>query len=467
MLQLASDMLAYLLLGGLLYELFFFDTQERFFALVFGTILFPESVLFMQKPSVSPQLLFLYGFFLAEFARNPSRFKRDFFEFPLKIVLLLILLARSGTEFYNGNTSLKGIFAIAWNYINLYGYLFAAFIAGKRTSVEHFARQFLVPLAVMCLLIAFEALFVVNLPYQVIAAAFPINDGIYTAGVAAHDSWRVRAFFTTKHPTTLGTLLMSLFVFYWGLLQLRQNRNFRIIAILCLLAVAMFMCGSRTAMACAALGVALFFYRSVPAILKVCIIGVFAYACYFSVGYVYNMLDEAGKGSSMSLRLDQLYFSFTQWQKSPVWGNGQGYIGKEIMERNAYGDRVFNHEIGGLESIVFKMMIENGAVGLLTYYLLFVYLAVWFLVRHRKSPHAFTGFVITVVSAAFFSLSGHIGNNTAFSFILMGFLLGAEVKGKQLAKVEELTLAGRSEAENSAEKGESGAEPVPGFSPKS
>lgn len=379
---------------------------------------------------------------------------------------MLILCSRAATEFHNGKTALKEIFAIAWNYINLYGYLFAAFIAGRRTSVEDFGRRFLVPTAVMCVLVTFEALFVVNIPYQIIAAAFPINDGMFAAGSAAHDSWRVRAFFTTKHPTTLGTLLMCIMVFYWGFLRLGRARKLEVIALICLLAVAMFMCGSRTAMACAALGVAVFFYNKVPAILKLCVVGLFAYACYFSVSYVYDMFDTDGQGSSISLRLDQLYFSYTQFQKSPILGNGQGYIGQEVLERNAYGDRVFNHEIGGLESIVFKMMIENGAVGLFTYYLLFIYLGVWFFLR-RQSPNALTGLAITLVSAAFFTLSGHIGNNTAFSFLFIGLLLGSEVEAKQRAKAEELALKGKTTEEASAESGEVRPESVPELSPKS
>lgn len=437
MLESATNILAYLLLAGLLYVMAFLDERNRFMALVLGTILFPESVLFMQKPSVSPQLLFLYGFFFVEFYSHPMRFKQDFLAFPLKTVLLLILCSRAGTEFYNGSTSLKEIFAIVWNYVNLYGYLFAAFIAGRRVDVQGFGRSFLLPTAVICILTIFEGLLLVNIPYKIIASAFPINDGIYAAGSITTDSWRTRAFFTTKHPTTLGTLLMCLFVFYLSFLRGKKSWNFETISVFILLLLAMYICGSRTAMACAALGVAIFMYHKIPTILKLCIVGIFAYACYFSFNYVYELFDSRGQGSSISLRLDQLLFSYLEWQKSPIWGRGQGYIGQEILERDAYGGRVFNHEIGGLESIVFKMMIENGAVGLVMYFLLFVYLAIWFFLC-RKSVNAVTGLAITIVSAAFFSLSGHIGNNTAFSFLFMGLLLGSEVADKKKASVEEL-----------------------------
>ena len=80
-----------------------------------------------------------------------------------------------------------------------------------------------------------------------------------------------------------------------------------------------------------------------------------------------------GQGSSMSMREEQLLFSYLHFVKSPIYGNGVRYISKYVMERDTYNDRVVDSSIGGLESVIFFQLIDYGLIGLVSYILLFLF----------------------------------------------------------------------------------------------
>ena len=76
---------------GLLTYMFLTDTQGRFLALVMGTVLFPTTALLIKNPSVSPQHIFLYAFFIIEFFKDRQNFNKSIFNnlllFPIGLSL--------------------------------------------------------------------------------------------------------------------------------------------------------------------------------------------------------------------------------------------------------------------------------------------------------------------------------------------------------------------------------------------
>ena len=52
---------------GLLFTIIYSDSEKRFLTLVIGTIIFPNVALFTTNPSISPQHIILYVYFIVEF----------------------------------------------------------------------------------------------------------------------------------------------------------------------------------------------------------------------------------------------------------------------------------------------------------------------------------------------------------------------------------------------------------------
>ena len=139
---------------------------------------------------------------------------------------------------------------------------------------------------------------------------------------------------------------------------------------------------------------------------------------------ILDKFSVEGQGSSISLRQEQLLFSWVQFSKSPILGNGIKYTSKNIMERDTYNDRVTNTEIGGLESVVFYQLIDYGLVGLFLYCLLYLICFIYFF-RRRSFHFAQAGLIITICFFIFACLSGEMGGNNTFAYMLIGYCMGA------------------------------------------
>ncbi len=93
---------------------------------------------------------------------------------------------------------------------------------------------------------------------------------------------------------------------------------------------------------------------------------------------------EQVAGSSISMRSKQLVGSYKYFLQNPIIGNGYTYISKEL----GLGDQdhaVLDKNMQGFESIVFKLMIEQGLLGMLTkiFYSSFI-LIYYFFVKRQK-----------------------------------------------------------------------------------
>lgn len=127
--------------------------------------------------------------------------------------------------------------------------------------------------------------------------------------------------------------------------------------------------------------------------------------------------------------------------KSPVFGNGTGYTSKKIFEKDAYGDRIKDSSIGGLESIVFFTLIDYGIFGLFAYYLLYVWIALIFFRLRKISPEAISGLIITISAIMFFSLSGNMGNASSFVYLILGLQLSECMNLKQKETQEQIKIS--------------------------
>jgi hypothetical protein len=133
--------------------------------------------------------------------------------------------------------------------------------------------------------------------------------------------------------------------------------------------------------------------------------------------------------------------------KSPIYGNGVRYTSKYVMERDTYNDRVVDSEIGGLESVVFFKLIDYGLIGIACYILLFL-VAFYYFFRRRRFEYGMAGLLITVSFFVFACLSGEIGGNNTFAYMLMGFCMGAVRKEEEIEDDEDKIIADAEKVEN-------------------
>ena len=72
----------------------------------------------------------------------------------------------------------------------------------------------------------------------------------------------------------------------------------------------------------------------------------------------FNAKDDTVEGSSLYLRLIQLNASIELWLQSPIFGNG-------LRSATMFADK--GYDVFGAESVWFRLMIEQGMFGLISY----------------------------------------------------------------------------------------------------
>lgn len=426
--------------------------EKAFVALVIGTIFFPCCALFNDSPSVSGQIILLYAFLFKQVVFETKNFNDAFFKGPLRVFLFLVFGSYFLTTVFN--FSGKNAYYAIRDIIDLYGYFLAAMIASKHLSLEKVAKALYWFVFVMCFYGLYEAATCSNILYKLICSAFPAYDGWYNlnGSICASEGWRMRTILTTKHPTTLGNLLMILFLFYWNVYQGKFIGLAKIVAVLVLLCLNIVVSGSRTSLACVTVALLYSYMKTKGVLMKILFVGLLVFSASFIVNYTIEHFLDNKDGSSIMLRLTQLSFSFEKIQESPIWGNGSNYTAHEIKDE---GVRFNDDEefIGGLESVAFIYMIDRGLFGVLTFFLFWL-AAFWYLKKNDElfAPKKVTLEIMPMGIILFLTMSGLIGNNTSFCFLFLGLYIGNMQKKKlECEKQKDLSKAGEIEREKTAE----------------
>ncbi len=422
---------------GLLFTIIYSDSEKRFLTLVIGTVIFPNVALFTTNPSISPQHIILYVFFIVEFFKDRDNFNKSLFFNILTIPILLNIISYFFTALYNSGIASKDMYYGIRDAIDCLGYIYAAYLYARHVGINNLAFKLIPFVCIICACGIIEVMLDDNIPYRMVCAAFPHYNGSFdlNSKVSLIESWRLRTFFTTKHPTAFGMLLMSLFLFYLPYLKNDTQERKKILSVLILLSINLVLCGSRTALVCALLGVALMIFDRVGPFLKLIIAGIviFSFSALFSFMMDNFQTSHAGKGSSLDFRERQLLFTMVSISNSPILGNGNKYTSHVIFAEDTRAQDNHGDDLGGLESVVFSLLIDRGFFGLFSYYLLLLWMFI-ILFKHRKAPLISGGFALVAAGTVFVTLSGTIGNCSQFLFLLAGCQLG-EI---QKEKIEEL-----------------------------
>ena len=412
------------------------DTESRFLSLVIGTILFPTTALIIKNPSISPQHILLYAYFFIEFLKDRDNFNKSIFKNILTIPIFINLVSYVFTAAYNSGIASKDMYYGVRDSIDCLGYIYAAFIFGKKADLIHFAKKLQPFIFILCFFGIAEILLNDNLPYRIINSAFPYYEGSrdLNTSMSLTESWRFRTCFTTKHPTAFGTLLMTLFLFYVPYFKNKKLDSKKISALLILLCINLFLCGSRTAMICSAFGVCLIAYFRLSIFFKILLTGIliFSFSLIVSIIVENFQTNTDHGGSSLDFRTKQLVFCMASIYNSPILGNGNKYTSHVIFAEETRAHNSYGEDMGGLESVIFTLLIDRGFLGLFSYYLLLIWMLAILFKYQKKVPEIAGGFALVASGIAFLTLSGTIGNSSSFIFLFTGLQLGNIVKFKEL-----------------------------------
>lgn len=243
---------------------------------------------------------------------------------------------------------------------------------------------------------------------------------------------------TMLHPLIWGGACMLLF--YFMLLPVKKFPRYIGIALLVLLFINVVFSGSRAALLALLMGIGYFFVISnirlklrfvayaltlfsmltaliylVPSFNK--------YEAFFesTIFFWDDTYQKTGaiRGSTSSLRINQLYGSFDMIESAPIFGLGQGYT---AFYSATYG---IHPILAGFESVVFMALIETGIVGLLVWTSFFI--SLFWLIRHLrkkiKPSSPFDAMLLRTFLAAYCVFIVFTGIQSTFYIFLVLFLI--------------------------------------------
>lgn len=403
-------------------SLFGKEKEFRFCSIITGMLFFPHIIAFRNSPYIAPQTLLLYLPLFFEYVHDTEGFSKAFKNFPLKIPLFIFAVTSFITAATTPGNFIKNMYDMFRYVFDNYAFFFLAYWFGLHIPAKKLLQALFIPLFLFCAFGFVEFLLNENLPYKYICSAFPIYQGIYdlNTSISISQSWRSRICITTHHPNTLTPML---FCFIYLLFPQLKKLPFKFTFLFLFLCSLVFIAGSRTGMICLIGFFGLYMFKKFTPAIKIAIIVIILLAGSYKVYSVINYFNS-GNGSSLSMRGQQFLYTTVLFLQKPITGNGTGYMGNNIFEVNAYGEKTLTDtSIGALESFLFRILIDFGLIGLFAQIVIIGALLIYF--ARKKNLYAGTsGFYITAASYAFIFLAGDSFGSLRFMFLTIGFCLG-------------------------------------------
>lgn len=396
------------------YKIYSNQGQKRFDWFVCSMMVFSSSIIIINKPQVPCHRLFLICFWLSVLKNHEQRRKM----FPLKIPLGIYIAGLLIISF--NSPHLNFFYKIYKPFVFLLDTYLILILACYGIKNENFKSNAIINTLMFVTLYGVVTLLFSSNPIQnMIASAFgrTLLDSYYFGD-------RIRITSTWSHPIAYGLVCGALFYEY-----LPYWRKKKIQILMLLLAINVFLCGSRTALAAFFLMGAVIVitrYKLSRAIRQVIVICILLIPIYFAIPMVQNKVDSMvntalGKddvsGSSLEMRDEQTYYAMLIVSESPMLGHGLDYI-VEVMgfgTDNFIGD---SHLLG-LESYTYTLLIERGFIGLFLEFFIWVSI-VFYAFRHRKRDIDDSSLIIAyIIGFAFFSIStGTLDTKTPMMFVV-------------------------------------------------
>lgn len=355
------------------------DKQTRFLLFIIAITFLPYGFEVSYKLS-APRIL-VVAFFVSMFIRanEVSAIKK----MPCYFWLLLVFIAHLLTGFFDHRLSFsQGLAKSLVMFMETFGGILLGYVSFASQSKD---KRILKYLIILSTIVGIYSIFCF------LVGADPFSASIGDTDSMNDDRHRISSFFFNSH---IAGLAMSSYIIV--LLFLRQKYKFSLYQnlLIILIFVALMLTKSRSSLldliaGCLVLYSTFIFSSSQ----KIKYIGfglIVLIVLYLSIGQIIlsqfsdAFKDDGGDtgGSNVAMRLQQLSFSWDLFLKNPLFGNGFNYFWDEIKAKDNY----LSSMLLGAESYIFILLIERGAIQIVTIVLYFCSLYRFFI--RRKSPES-------------------------------------------------------------------------------
>ena len=414
-----------------------------------GLIVINKKIL-VQIPTVMHFHLWICFSFLMLALYYFPRFKKNLKYFPLKKTLLFLMLCSFTVGILDPRLTIWH--KIRFPLFEIVGTYLPIFLGYFCINSIYDINKLIKPIAITMIFVGLYGVFnyvTKSNPYYswVIASFFSGGEMDLESAMRVLDgeSTRYRAVSTFDSPFNYGyvSALFALFFSYCLSLKKYNRIGKKVLNVsLALSIIGVFICFSRTVLSALIISYLVYFlFSTLSTKLKYTFITIiflgFTYATVPAVQKASTNLVEVftkgGKdlgGSSIEMRSLQFFGALKYFEQSPIRGNGYAYIARELGWADRDGGSL-DEDMYGFESIIYKLMIEQGIIGISGIVIFFV--AIFrFLLRKKKVDKQLS---ILGVSIATLFLAFSIGTGSLGAWPFTMLLLGVIIKTIQLKEI--------------------------------
>lgn len=421
---------------------------KKLFWFFVGILFIPQSVVIISNPCTSfPRFLII--FFLIIFIFQNKQVKKQYENSPLYLPLNLVLFCLLLIGIFDSRIDLfTKIARPTYFFIENFSLVFLTYFYIKTLDDLKKIYNFIV----ICFIIfgsygIINYLTGVSLYNSFIAEMYNSIDfgNLYT--IMGDSRFRISSF--AWHPIYYGLLLslailIVVFIYFEKKMQIYRAPIY--IIILSLLAINLFFTNSRTPLIALIIGL-IFFYLFALKLgnkIRVALICIFVIISVVSISPgSLKLIDESIdtftskgsklEGSSVEMREVQMAASLLIFSKSPIFGNGFNYITEDLGFSSDIKNRKSDSNLAGFESYIYKLLIEQGSIGVFANLFFFTYLFIHLLKMRKKVGKVGKNLIFLSISMTITFLLFIIGTGDMGGFMVFMALLGVNLKGIQLS----------------------------------
>ncbi|PTQ99330.1 O-antigen ligase-like membrane protein [Mucilaginibacter yixingensis] len=410
-----------------------------------GVLLFPPAVTIISSPSVPFPRLMIYVLLTVTFIQQKKVFSElKLFVLKVPLLILFFLLLCIGLSDSRLNLFLQFYRPITYFLENFF-IVFLTYYYIKSSNDALRIYDFLIKIFILFGLYGLSNYVTKNNEYN----AFITN--LYNSHDFANDNmitglYRFRVSSLSWHAIYYGFLLMIMLLmetFMFTSVKIRQKNYVIYIFVAILLLVNLFLANSRTPILGLIAGALIYVLFAIKLTKKIAIFYAVIFAGIVSFAvlpksaeivlktaniFTGRDAEKKGEGSSMKMRQMQLDASVRIFNQSPVTGNGFEYINENLGYSSDTKKSKSSKDLEGFESYYFKLLIEQGMLGIAGNLILFIVLIIWLIKKYFKVSQFGKKIIVFTISITIAFIIFIIGTGDLGSFLFFMSILGINIK---------------------------------------
>lgn len=409
----------------------------------FGILFFPSTIEISDSPHITFPRFVIYCLYFSFIFQNKN-IKKSFNAFPLYIPLVLMFISLLLVGLFDNRIDafakiLRPLYYFAENFLIVFITYFYTKSLRDVKKIYHFL--------VICFLIfgvygVFNYFSGVSLYNVLISEIYKTQDFANSYTISGDARFRISSF--AVHPIYYGlllsfTILFLVFQYYERKLQVYNSFFYSTLVIL--LFINLLWTNSRTPLLSFLIGVSFFYIFGIKLGSK---IRIFFIGFFVIVSIVFispkslNLITESFntftsngsklEGSSVEMRETQMASTFLIYNKSPFFGNGINYITEDLGFSSNQNIKASEGDLGGFESYIYKLMIEQGLIGIFANIFFFISVFIYLLKMREKVDLLGKKVIYFTLSMTITFILFIIGTGDLGGFVIYMALLGINIK---------------------------------------